>query len=70
MKTLVDKHSTRHIPCPYKKNQLEFSHTEKLTKPHSFGYHQACALLQAIELNNRQRLNKRCLGIIYTITKQ
>jgi retron-type reverse transcriptase len=63
MKALVDKHSNRHyVPCPYRKNQLESNHPEKLTKPHSFGFHQACSLLQAIELNNRKRLNKRCLG--------
>jgi hypothetical protein len=55
-------HSNRPIACPYRKQQLESNHPEKLTKPHSFGYSQACALLQAIELNRRQRLSRKCLG--------
>lgn len=60
----VDKHShkKRPVPCPYKKQQLESNHPEKLTQPQSFGYSQACALLQAIELNRRKRLDKKCLG--------
>lgn len=59
----VDKHHTnRPISCPYKKQQLESNHPEKLTKPQSFGYSQAYALLQAIELNRRQRLSRKCLG--------
>lgn len=60
----VDKHShkKRPVPCPYKKQQLESNHPEKLTQPQSFGYSQACALLQAIELNRRKRLDKKCLA--------
>ncbi|CAO3656005.1 unnamed protein product [Mucor hiemalis] len=60
----VDKqhHTNRPVPCPYKKQQLESNHPEKLTQPQSFGYSQACALLQAIELNRRKRLDKKCLA--------
>lgn len=59
----VDKHhkNNHFIPCPYRK-QLESNHPEKLTKPQTFGYNQACALLLAIELNKRTRLSKKCLG--------
>lgn len=54
-------HKQRSLPCPYRK-QLESNHPEKETKPQLFGYTQACALLQAIELNRRKRLSKKCLG--------
>lgn len=60
----IDKiRKTNHfVPCPYRKQQLESNHPEKLTKPQTFGYNQACALLLAIELNRRTRLSKKCLG--------
>lgn len=70
MKTPRDKRSSRHLPYPYRRNQLKSNCPEKQTQPTSFGYHQACALLQAIEINNRKRLNKRCLGNVWDIFKQ
>ncbi|CEP09341.1 hypothetical protein [Parasitella parasitica] len=64
MKALANKHNAkhRHLPCPYRRQQLESNNPEKLDQPRLFGHHQACALLQAIELNGRKRLSKKCLG--------
>lgn len=55
------KKAKRPVECPYRK-QLESNHPYKYTKPYLFEHNQACALLHAIELNQRKRLNKRCLG--------
>lgn len=63
MKVKIDKKTTAPISCPYKK-QLESTHPYKFTKPYAFTYSQACSLLHAIELNQRKRLSKRCLGNI------
>ncbi|KAI7888852.1 uncharacterized protein EV154DRAFT_516380 [Mucor mucedo] len=68
----VEKHrKTNHfVPCPYRKQQLESNHPEKLTKPQTFGYNQACALLLAIELNRRTRLSKKCLAHLALFVSQ
>ncbi|KAG2237140.1 hypothetical protein BDF21DRAFT_116994 [Thamnidium elegans] len=60
----VNKHhkTNTFVPCPYKRQQLESNNPEKLTKPNAFGYNQAFSLLQAIELNRRTRLSKKCLA--------
>ncbi|KAI8875246.1 GIDA-domain-containing protein, partial [Backusella circina FSU 941] len=55
------KKQNRTVECPYRK-QLESNHPYKYTKPSLFEHNQACALLHAIELNQRRRLNKRCLA--------
>ncbi|KAL7320410.1 hypothetical protein PS15m_000302 [Mucor circinelloides] len=72
MKALANKHSTknRHLPCPYRRQQLESNNPDKLTKPGLFGYNQACALLQAIELNGRRRLSKKCLACLAVYVSQ
>lgn len=69
MKALANKHNTknRHLPCPYRRQQLESNNPDKVNKPSLFGYDQACALLQAIELNERKRLSKKCLGKQHSI---
>ncbi|OBZ86298.1 hypothetical protein A0J61_05646 [Choanephora cucurbitarum] len=64
------KHNDRPVPCPYKRQQLESNHPEKHIKSHSFGHSQALALLQAIELNRRQKLSKRCIAHLALFVSQ
>ncbi|KAI8087037.1 uncharacterized protein B0P05DRAFT_466016 [Gilbertella persicaria] len=73
MKTYINrkrKHDDRPVPCPYKRQQLESNHPEKHSKSHSFEYSQAFSLLQAIELNRRQRLSKKCLAHLALFVSQ
>lgn len=67
MKVNKPHKNSNFVPCPYNRQQLESNRPEKLTKPKSFGYDQAFALLQAIELNRRTKLSKKCLGKIFWI---
>ncbi|KAI8645956.1 hypothetical protein BD408DRAFT_360489 [Parasitella parasitica] len=72
MRALTKKHSTknRHLPCPYRRQQLESNNPDKTDHPRLFGNNQACALLQAIELNGRRRLSKKCLACLAVFVSQ
>ncbi|KAI9483240.1 MAG: hypothetical protein EXX96DRAFT_557394 [Benjaminiella poitrasii] len=62
MKEVHGKRYSRLVPFPYRKSQLESNQLEKSTKPQLFNYNQACAILQALELNRRKRLSKKCIA--------
>ncbi|KAI8349408.1 hypothetical protein BD560DRAFT_358587 [Blakeslea trispora] len=64
------KLNDRTVPCPYKRQQLESNHPEKDLKSHSFGHSQALELLRAIELNRRQKLNKKCIAHLALFVSQ
>ncbi|KAI9363773.1 hypothetical protein BD770DRAFT_407334 [Pilaira anomala] len=70
MKVNKPHKNSNFVPCPYNRQQLESNRPEKLTKPKSFGYDQAFALLQAIELNRRTKLSKKCLAHLAVYVSQ
>ncbi|KAI7903942.1 uncharacterized protein BX663DRAFT_505798 [Cokeromyces recurvatus] len=46
----------------YQKQPLKTNPSELMCGSQMFNYNQACALLQAIELNGRKRLSKKCVA--------
>lgn len=57
------KRQHRYTPYTFKKEYLEFTAvSSKISKPCLFSYCQACSILKAIELNDRKKLSKKCIG--------
>lgn len=67
MKTPCGKHNINNRFSPYFNKKESVENQPKISKPCLFSYGQACAILKAIELNNRKKLSKQCIGKNYHI---